>query len=56
MDAWMEYMERLEKEEQTMFAMQVRRPTYGKQSEVMTNKKFTEWCLKNNFVYQADKV
>ena len=55
MDSWMDYMNRLDKEAQTMFAMNVRRPTYGKQGEVMTNKKFTAWCLANNYVFVADK-
>ena len=55
MDAWMDYSARLDKEAQTMFAMQVRRPTYNKQSEVVTNKKFTAWCMANNYVFAADK-
>ena len=55
MDAWMDYASRLDKEAQTMFAMQVRRPTYGKQAEVVTNKKFTQWCMANNYVFAADK-
>jgi hypothetical protein len=54
-DAWMDYMGRLDAEAQNMFVMQVRRPGYSKQSEVMTNKKFTAWCMKNNFVFAADK-
>jgi hypothetical protein len=55
MDAWMEYMGRLDKEAQTMFAMQVRRPNYKNQTEVVTNKKFTAWCMANNYVFAADK-
>ena len=55
MDAWMEYMSRLDKEAQTMFAMQVRRPNYKNQAEVVTNKKFTAWCMQNNYVFAADK-
>lgn len=55
MDAWMDYSARLDKEAQTMFAMQVRRPTYNKQAEVVTNKKFTAWCMANNYVFAADK-
>lgn len=55
MDAWMDYASRLDKEAQTMFAMQVRRPTYNKQAEVVTNKKFTAWCMANNYVFAADK-
>ena len=55
MDAWMDYASRLDKEAQTMFAMQVRRPNYNKQAEVVTNKKFTAWCMANNYVFAADK-
>ena len=55
MDAWMDYSARLDKEAQTMFAMQVRRPNYNKQAEVVTNKKFTQWCMANNYVFAADK-
>lgn len=55
MDAWMDYAARLDKEAQTMFAMQVRRPNYNKQTEVVTNKKFTAWCMANNYVFAADK-
>lgn len=55
MDAWMDYASRLDKEAQTMFAMQVRRPSYNKQTEVVTNKKFTAWCMANNYVFAADK-
>lgn len=55
MDAWMDYMARLDKEAQTMFAMQVRRPNYNKQVEVVTNKKFTGWCMANNYVFASDK-
>lgn len=54
MDAWMDYMARLDKESQNMFAMQTRRPTYSKQTEVMTNRKFTAWCLANNYVFTPD--
>ena len=55
MDAWMDYMTRCDKETQNMFAMQVRRPTYSRQTEVVTNKKFTKWCMDNNYVLAADK-
>jgi energy-coupling factor transporter ATP-binding protein EcfA2 len=55
MDAWMDYSSRLHPELQMMFAQQVKRPTYNKQSDVMTNGKFTAWCLANNFAFAADK-
>lgn len=55
-DAWMVYLNRLDKEAQGMFANGVRAPKYGKQSEVMTNKKFTQWAMDNNYMFAADKV
>ena len=55
MDAWMTYMDRLDKEAQGLFANGVRTPKYGKQSLVMTNKKFTQWALTNSYMFAADK-
>lgn len=54
-DAWMDYMPRLDKEAQGMFANGVRSPKYSKQGVVMTNKKFTEWAMTNNYMFAADK-
>ena len=54
-DPWMEYLNRLDKEAQGLFAMQVRNPKYQRQSMVMGNKKFTQWCMDNNFMFSADK-
>ena len=54
-NAWMDYMPRLDKEAQGMFANGVRAPKYSKQSLVMTNRKFTEWALANNYMFAADK-
>ena len=54
-DPWMEYLNRLDKEAQSLFAMQVRNPKYQKQSMVMNNGKFTKWCMENNFMFGADK-
>ena len=53
--AWMEYMVRLNTEAQGMFANGVRAPKYSKQSMVMTNRKFSEWALANNYMFAADK-
>ena len=53
---WMDYLPRLDTEAQAMFANGVRAKNYSKQSMVMTNKKFTEWAMKNNHLYTADKV
>jgi len=55
MDAWMDYMVRLDKEAQGMFANGVRAPKYSKQSLVMTNKKFTQWAMDNNYMFASDK-
>ena len=52
---WMDYMVRLDKEAQGMFANGVRAPKYSKQSMVMTNKKFTDWAMQNNYMFAADK-
>ena len=54
-DPWMEYLNRLDKEAQSLFAMQVRNPKYQKQSLVMNNGKFTKWCMEKNFMFGADK-
>jgi hypothetical protein len=54
-DAWVDYMGRLDKEAQGMFANGVRAPKYAKQAVVMTNKKFQAWALANNHMFGADK-
>ena len=54
-DAWMDYMVRLDKEAQGMFANGIRAPKYSKQSMVMTNRKFTDWAMANNYMFAADK-
>ena len=51
---WLTYMQRLDKEAQALFVMQVRKPTYGKQAMVMTNKVFTKWCMENNYLFAGD--
>lgn len=56
LNAWMDYLPRLDTEAQAMFANGVRSPKYSKQSMVMTNKKFTQWAMQNNHLYTADKV
>jgi len=55
LNAWMDYLPRLDTEAQALFANGVRAPKYSKQSMVMTNKKFTEWAMQNNHLYSADK-
>jgi|TARA_B100000902_G_scaffold276497_1_gene262261 hypothetical protein len=56
LNAWMDYLPRLDKEAQGMFANGVRAPKYSKQSMIMTNKKFTQWAMANNYMFAADKV
>ena len=55
-DAWMDYMDRLDPEAQAMFANGVRSDKFKKRSIVMKNKKFAKWCLDNNHMFAADKV
>jgi hypothetical protein len=55
LDSWMDYIVRLDKEAQGLFAMQVRNPKYQRQSLIMSNKKFTQWCMDNNYMFTADK-
>jgi hypothetical protein len=52
LDAWMTYVLRLDKEAQAMFANGVAAPKYPKKW-VMANKKFTDWSLKNNYLFTA---
>lgn len=56
MDAWMDYMGRLDTEAQGMFANGARGDKYPKREVVMKNKKFAKWCLANNHMFAADKV
>ena len=55
LNAWMDYMPRLDVEAKGMFANGVRAPKYSKQSMVMKNKKFTAWARQNNYMFAADK-
>lgn len=56
LDAWMDYMGRLDPEAQGMFANGVRSEKYSKRGMVMKNKKFAKWCIDNNHMFAADKV
>ena len=56
MDSWMEYMMRLPKSVQGLFAMTAKKDTYHKRSVVMTNSKFQSWALANNYLTTADKI
>ena len=55
LDAWMDYMPRLDPEAQGMFANGVRAPKYSKRSMAMQNKKFTKWAMDNNHMFATDK-
>tara|TARA_R100000654_G_scaffold61050_1_gene87927 strand:- start:5784 stop:6890 length:1107 start_codon:yes stop_codon:yes gene_type:complete len=55
-NAWMDYLPRLDGITQGLFVNGVRAPKYSKQSMVMTNKKFTDWAMQNSSLYSADKV
>jgi hypothetical protein len=54
-DAWMDYMVRLDKEAQGMFANGCSAEKYAHRKVVMTNKKFTQWAMDNNYMFAADK-
>ena len=56
-DAWMKYVNRLDKEAQGLFANGVRSSKYNKtkQSMIMQNKLFTQWAMDNNYMFAADK-
>lgn len=56
LDAWMDYMGRLDPEAQGMFANGVRSEKYSKRGMVMKNKKFAMWCVANNHMFAADRV
>tara|TARA_B100000795_G_C22801203_1_gene442041 strand:+ start:2548 stop:3639 length:1092 start_codon:yes stop_codon:yes gene_type:complete len=54
-DSWMDYMVRLDKEAQGMFANGCSADKYAHRKVVMTNKKFTQWAMDNNYMFAADK-
>ena len=54
-DPWMDYVVRLEKEAQGMFANGVRAEKYANRSLVMSNAKFTKWAMENNYMFASDK-
>ena len=55
LDAWMEYMLRLDTEAQGMFANGAREPNYSKQTMIFQNRRFTKWAMDNNYMFSADK-
>jgi hypothetical protein len=48
-------MVRLDKEAQGMFANGCSAEKYAHRKVVMTNKKFTQWAMDNNYMFAADK-
>ena len=54
-DAWMDYMVRLDTEAQGMFVNGVKHAKYTHRKVVMTNAKYTKWCMENNHLFSADK-
>jgi hypothetical protein len=56
LDNWLVYLDRLDPEAQGMFANGVRTPKYSNRSMVMTNAKFTQWCVANNYMFSSDLV
>jgi len=54
-DSWMTYVDRLDTEAQAMFAQSACSKDYPEHHLVMTNKKFTEWCIKNSYLTTADQ-
>lgn len=55
MNAWMQYLLRLDTEAQGMFANGARAPKYAKQSMIMSNQMFVDWAMKNNHLFAAEK-
>ena len=51
---WVKYMNRLDKEAQGYFTLQVRNPKYSKKSVVMTNGEYVKWCVANNYLFASD--
>jgi hypothetical protein len=54
-NAWMDYMVRLDNESQALFALAARNENYKHRELVMTNAKFTQWSLANQHLSTADK-
>ena len=56
-DAWFDYMTRMDKESQGFFNNTIKADSYDKkkQAVVMNNKKYRDWALANNHLATADK-
>lgn len=51
---WMTYMSRLDTEAQAVFVAQARNSKYDHRGMVMSNQKFTQWCLANNYLFSIN--
>lgn len=54
-NAWMDYLGRLDTKAQAVFVNQVRAERYKLRDDVMKNMKFTQWCHTNGYMFAADK-
>jgi len=54
-DPIMDYINRLDTEAQALFANTARSNNYKNHSIVMTNRKFTDWAMKNGYMFSADQ-
>ena len=52
---WMTYLSRLDTESQGLFVNTARHDKYQHRKIVMTNDKFTQWCIANGYMFSADK-
>ncbi|MAK42173.1 MAG: hypothetical protein CL997_05765 [Euryarchaeota archaeon] len=50
-DEWLDYMTRLPKEAQALFVQGVLNQKHPQRAKIVLNKKFTDWCLANNYLY-----
>jgi len=54
-DNWMQYLERLDREGQGLFAHGISRSKYVHRELVMKSKGFTDWAIENNYMFSAEK-
>ena len=52
---WMKYLVRIDKEAQQLFGISARRENYKQRDVVLSCLEYTEWCLDNNHLFEADK-
>lgn len=54
-DPIMDYVNRLDTEAQALFSNTARSNKYKNHNIVMTNRKFTDWAMKNGYMFSADQ-